>query len=539
MRSLGLIACLIAGVPVDAQQLSGWERKLNTFHLRFDTGATAELEIVSGSAFRVRRGMEGPSRKPISERLVECKAAANALGVHLETADLRIQIHKNAGLIAASLPAGLKLYSETVAQVSDGKVRLETEAPELEKFYGLGGRPEANIDARGLAFTPATPFFVSGRGYAFWIGTPAPFSFDLAKTRSDRVIITGTDLERLDYYFAFGPSMKEIWEERMKITGGVDPPYVRELEWVSGPRLPRAAAKLPPLDLCGTANALVHASLSGVQMPVVDLSRFRAENDAVFRRAATLGVFSPMLQDSATAPYEGVKATIVEEAKTNRRRLSHFLLTYADEARARGYPLIHPLLHQFPRDTEAGRHIDAYMFGDEFLIVPVCDGAAKRETYLPMGVWTDWRTEQEFPGRRKVTLDASADGVIVLVKNGSIVPLAGVKPGDPTELHYYPKIGGEFFLFDPDANDYTQAHAGPAADIYRVEMESKVERDYEWVIHHFDKPKSVEQVDAAAFVETTGSGPVAPGKWRYDASNRTLHIGIHSAAHSDVIVNIR
>ncbi|HUQ93775.1 MAG TPA: hypothetical protein VM120_19000 [Bryobacteraceae bacterium] len=516
-----------------------WERKQNIFQLRLENGATAEVEWISVSTFRVRRGIEGPPRKPIVERAVECKATENSTALVLETSELRLQVSKKGGLITVMLPAGLKIYSELVAQVADGKAVLETEAPSLEKYYGLGARPHPNADARGLAFSPAAQFYISARGYAFWIATQAPFEFDLAKTRPDRVRITSSDLERLEYYFAFGPSLKEIWEERHKITGSVDVASPQELELIAGPRMPRAALKLPALDLCGSAKALVHASLSGVLMPALDLRAFRAESDAVFRRAATLGVFSPIFQDSAPFPYEGAKAAIVEEARIYRKRLSHFLVTYADETRARGYPMIHPLLHQFPRDPEAGRRIDAYMLGDEFLLAPDCDGTARREVYLPMGVWTNWKTEQEHRGRQTASLEGSPDGVTVLVKNGSIVPLAGIKPTDPTELHYYPKIGGEFFIYEPGAGDYSQAHAGPAADIYRLEMESKVSRDYEWVVHHFDRPKGVDQVDAAAYSETSDAGPVAPAKWRYDSANRTLHIGIRAAAHSDVIVNIR
>src|SRR5258708_7060993 len=119
------------------------------------------------------------------------------------------------------------------------------------------------------------------------------------------------------------------------------------------------------------------------------------------------------------------------------------------------------------------------------------------------------------------------------------MPLAGVRPKDPMELHYFPKLGGEFFLYEPDAGDYSQAHAVPALDFYRVQMESKIERDYEWVIHHLEKPKQVEQVEGATYQEARRAGPLAPGQWRYDAATLTVHIGMHAAAFSDIIVNIR
>jgi alpha-glucosidase (family GH31 glycosyl hydrolase) len=530
------VALLLIATPLAAEHLLTWDRKDNTFRLNFDNGSTAEIELVSQSTFRVRRGLEGQARKPISDKTVECKATGTPAGLKIETDELNISVARATGFITVQLAAGMRLFSETAARVTEGNSLLDIEVPKLEKFFGLGARPHANMDARGLVLQPSTPFFVTGNGYAFWSTTPAAFEFDMGKTRPDHVRIKGSELERLEYYFAFGPTMKEIWDERQKVMGAVDLPVAADFEVIQGPRLPRHAKALPKSGLsgkdllCAEANALVHATLSGVLMPAFDLGRYRNAGDAVMRRAARLGVFAPILYDSSNGG--------VNEATAFRHRLNHFLITYADEARYRGYPMLHPLLHQFPRDLEAGRHIDAFMFGDEFLIVPVCDGAAKRDVYLPMGNWTDWNTNVQHPGRRTTSLDVPADGVIVLVKSGSVVPLNGVQPGDPTELHYFPKNGGEFFLFEPDAADYTQAHAGPAADIYRVEIESKVARRYEWVIHHMERPKAVQQVEGAAYEETQATGPIAAGKWRYDAANRSLHIGVAATAFSDIIVNI-
>ncbi|MBI3683337.1 MAG: hypothetical protein HY235_23435, partial [Acidobacteria bacterium] len=507
-----MIFLLCAAAALAAQPL--WERRHNTFTLNSNA---LELELASGSTFRARRGLPGPGVRPISDSAIECKTTPETAGLKLETSDLVIQIGGD-GRIAVSLPGGLRLYHETSVQVSEGKAAIELQVPATEQFYGLGPRPQASMDARGLAFRPASPFFVSSRGYAFWLRSPGVFEFDIAKTHADRVRISATGVERIEYFFAFGPSLKSIWEERHKVTGGiVDPPSETDLGLLSGPRLPRGAMRLPETGLrgaqllCAEANALVHASLSGVAFPVFDLARYRHAELPVLRRAARLGVFAPLLQDSAGS-WTPDQIALVNSASAERRRWSHFLLTYADEVRTRSYPMIHPLLHQFPRDPEAGKSVEAFMFGDEMLIVPLCDGAGK-EVYLPMGVWTDWRTNRVHQGRRRVRLDASEDGVVVLAKNGSVIPLAG----DPAELHYYPKLGGEFFIYEPEAGDYTQAHASPAADIYRLEIESKVSRRYQWIVHHVDKPAGVEQA---------GVGPLPPESWSYDPVNRSVHVTV-------------
>ena len=38
-------------------------------------------------------------------------------------------------------------------------------------------------------------------------------------------------------------------------------------------------------------------------------------------------------------------------------------------------------------------------------------------------------------------------------------------------LHYFPKLGGEFFLLEGDIAEYSQVHAAPALDFMRLEIE--------------------------------------------------------------------
>lgn len=515
---------------------SAWAQNGNIIPL----SATARIELISPAAFRVQRGKLPSVARQVSVDAVERKLIESESQVRIETDELTITYERKPALLAVAIPAGLNVYQEAAA--STAALHLDIKAS--EGIYGLGPRTETAMDARGLSFAPRTPFFLSSRGYALWLSSPMAM-IDVGAASPTRLRIETTSPETLEYHFAFGPSIKEILEQRHKVIPAITTPMGPDLAMISMPRLPAAATALPKFTqtggalLCADAAAMAHASLSGSLMPAFDIARYRSADDAVFARALRLGTFSPILYDSAPDPHPGPRSEVVEAARTQRRRLSHFLLTYADEARYRGYPVFHPLRMQFPRDPEAGRRIDAFMFGDEFLLSPVCDGAAKKELYLPMGLWTDWNTGQVHTGRRTVSIDVPQDGLIILLKNGSIVPLSGVKAGDPTELHYFPKNGGEFFLYEPEASDYSQAHAGPAAGIYRMEMESKVARRYEWVIHHMDKPVAVQEPEGPPYTETTAEGPLAPRHWRYDAARRLLHVGIDAAAHSDVIVNAR
>jgi len=504
------------------QPAAWWERRDDLFLFRTSQGIM-EVDFYSASTFRVHRGPPGPPGHRFRTNPVDIGLTASADGgLQLETGELRVTVTRS-GLLSVSLAGGHRLFAESAATFASGKFELALEVPAREQFFGFGTRPHTEADARGLVLDAATPFFVTGNGYAHWMATPGRYRYDVAKSSATRVLITADAVPWAEYYVAFGPSLKEIWEQRLTVVGAPAPPNRENLELISGTRLPAAATSFPQTDLCGDARALVHASLSGVPMPAFDLGHYANADVETYRRAARLGVFAPVLYESK-APADAARLAIRNEAASYRKSLSQFLLTYADEVRTRIYPVWHPLRHQFPQDPQAGARVDGAMFGDELLLFPVCDGSAQKTTYLPPGNWTDWNTGKAHRGRMNATLDVPPDGMIVLAKNGSIMPIGS---GEVTELHYFPRLGGEFFFYEPEASDYSQVHAGPAADVYRVEIESKVDRRYEWVLHHMERPTGVEQVD---------KGPLPD--WKYDPDKRTVRFVVDAPANSDIIHNI-
>ncbi|MCS7025915.1 MAG: hypothetical protein NZV14_14020 [Bryobacteraceae bacterium] len=533
------LSWLASVLPVSAQRPLLWQRRANTFRIEIGK-RPMEIELVTASLVRVSRGVLSSSRRPYTDEPVEAHATGLPGGLQIDTQELRLQVSNTDGLVRVSLLGGLTLLVETAAQLLDGAARLEFEIQPSEKLYGFGPRPHWELDARGLLLKSATPSYISSRGYSVWFPGSPLFEFDVGSSRKDRLSIRGQQIGNLEYFLAFGPSVKEIWEQRMKVQGSMQQTVAAaDVEFLRGAWLPRGATPLPMTgQVCEDARALVHAALSGVFLPAFDLAKYQQAEEATFQRAVSLGLLAPVLFDSSPQTWPPSRQTMLDQVAKRRKQLNHYLLVYADEVRARGYPVIHPLLMQFPRDPLAARRADLFMVGDEMLVAPFCDGQP-RTFYLPMGQWTDWNTERIYPGKREVELEAPGDGVILLIKNGSIVPVAGVESGDPTQLHYFPKNGGEFFIYEPEASDYTQIHASPAAEVYRLEIESKVSRLYEWVLHHMDKPAAVEQVSGPIYRQAPAPGPLTPGSWRYDERMRRLHIGVDAAAHSDVIVNVR
>lgn len=220
-----------------------------------------------------------------------------------------------------------------------------------------------------------------------------------------------------------------------------------------------------------------------------------------------------------------------------RARLTPFLLTYALEAHERGFPIIHPLPMQFPADAQGAHLDDEFLFGDEILVAPALDPTSRRKVYLPMGRWTDLSSNATYKVRQTIEIDVPENSPALFVKNGSLIPLSAERPGDPMELHYFPALGGEFFLAEEGLWYPTQFHASPAGDYYRLETESKKDRDYEWIVHHLPRPSKIEE-GGDVYLEVGDRTMLANGCWYYDAARENLHVRQRARGGADHIVNI-
>jgi alpha-glucosidase (family GH31 glycosyl hydrolase) len=420
---------------------------------------------------------------------------------------LRIRVEKADG--------ALLVEDLSDAERRGGEIVWERSAPPGTRYYGLGARADASLDLRGKSVEAAVPLLVSTAGYGEYQAAPGNYLFDL--TAPDRYRVRVRQAGGLDSYLYYGPTPKEIFEEHAIVRAPVEAAPSRHF----GPRRPAL-----PVRGGGSWSTLrdallrmVHASLSGALAPGFDLSPYAGVEEDLHRRAAQLGALAPILlaPDETTPPL--------------RSRLVPVFEAYAEEARERGYPLLRALPFQFPGDPEAARHSDLFLLGDELLVAPIYTPEGARSVYLPMGQWTRLDTNERFPGRREVT--AAGPELPVFARNGSIVPLAG----RVMELHYFPRLAGEFFLFEQASNDWTQVHAGPAGDLIRLEIESKEGRDYEWVVHHLDRPRRAG-FEGRFYTEARNRAGLLPESWHYDAERKNLHVRVRVGAGEDRIINV-
>jgi alpha-glucosidase (family GH31 glycosyl hydrolase) len=266
-------------------------------------------------------------------------------------------------------------------------------------------------------------------------------------------------------------------------------------------------------------------ALSAVTYPAVDVASFDGAAREIKQRALDLSTMLPLV-------YRDAGEGGIDVA--TRARWTPYLITYLREAFDRGFPLIRPLAMQFSKDANSDRQADVFMLGDEVLLAPVLGPGMRRRLDLPRGLWTDLRTNQEYRGNQSIEVDAPVGRVPMFVRNGWIVPLAETGKMD---LHYFPSLGAEFFLWEPDLEVNSQFHAAPAGDYVRVEIESKKRRTYEWILHH-TKVARVVADEAATYQKVDRRELLKPGAWWHDGAQNNLHIVVRAEADSDRIVNI-
>jgi len=489
-RTFFAIAVLLCGSAA-AQRQTTWQRKHNATLIQSPTGFV-EVEWLSASTFRFQRCSSAtcPSRPGVKDA-IDFTVRDTGPAIEFRTEYLTAQFRKPAGTMFVQTNRGKVLLDELPLNGPPlAGIGFDRASPPGERLYGLGPRTSLQLDLRGSRVKASRPLLIASTGYGQYFSSPAVYEFDLAQAAPDRVQVRAVLTTRLEYFFYYGPTPKEILEEHVMVTGAISPISPALVSFLRPGTLPKYAVTVPPLPLAETVAWLNHASFSGVAAPAVDLGTF----------PDPLGAYLPLVFGPARAP---------------RERFMPYLYTYLQEARDRGLPVFRPLAMQYANDGEAARHPDTFMIGDEILI------GSGPKTYLPMGIWTHLRDGAVYKGRQIIdTPQGPGPGPALFCHNGTILPVENADRS--LSLHYFPRLGAEFFLSEPGHDLPTQVHAAPAADLLRLQIESRVDREYEWIVHHVSPIVRIE--------------PTRP--FTYDTASRTLRLRTRAAAGSDVIIHV-
>ncbi len=501
MRSLILLIAVSAHAGVLSRDFTNGK-----LALRLDDGV-AEIEFISDTAFRYSRGAASlPVFPRISHEPVTPQFEDTRTALKLSTRRLSIEIEKASAILRVS--ANNEIVTYVAIEPSPDGLALHLTAPGTT--FGLNGPGDSQR-------------FFFATGYGIFVRSPRQCTFNLHQG-----VVDAPASRSMEVVFYYGPTPKEIFEQHQIVTGKSEVTaqsmYVR-----SADLLPPAATPLPHvvLDSWEALSKLVQTlnqwSLSDVLYPALDVSTFSFSRGEPARRAADLAEMLPLLYGDRNILRFPM-----------RDQWTPYLATYLREAYDRGYPLIRPYPFEFSRDKDLDPQPGVFMLGDEVLLAPVFAPGPRRELKLPRGTWTDLRTDAVYKGNQSIEVEAPAGQVPAFARNGSVIPLAAK---NAMELHYFPSLGGEFFLWESDKSENSQFHAAPAGDLTRVEIESQVTRTYEWVIHHTDRPAKVEEAETA-YKPVKQRSALKPGMWWHDDARNDLHVMLRAEAGTDRIVNI-
>lgn len=219
----------------------------------------------------------------------------------------------------------------------------------------------------------------------------------------------------------------------------------------------------------------LNLSLSGIPYWTTDIGGFLPANpdDEAYRelyvRWFQFGAFCPIFRAHGTRTtnqneiwsYGPAAQKILTEYDRLRYRLMPYIYSLAWKVTNEGYTMMRPLAMDFRTDVRAQNTGDEYMFGPAILVAPVTEpGGTSKHIYLPAAAWYDFWTGRMIGGGRAVDVDAPLATLPLMVRAGSIIPLApvaefaGENADDPIELRVYPGADGDFVLYEDEGDSY-------------------------------------------------------------------------------------
>ncbi len=97
-----------------------------------------------------------------------------------------------------------------------------------------------------------------------------------------------------------------------------------------------------------------------------------------------------------------------------RLGMKDYVKAVMNEASRNGSPVIRTMFYEFPDDDECWDLTDQYMFGPEYLVIPVMyQGMTERSVYLPDGKWQNIHDDMIYDGSQTIISKAPLDVIPV------------------------------------------------------------------------------------------------------------------------------
>lgn len=219
---------------------------------------------------------------------------------------------------------------------------------------------------------------------------------------------------------------------------------------------------------------LLNMGLSGVGLCGADIGGFRDyPSPELFTRWLQVGTFYPLCRVHTAGGKEqdpwsfGKKhERINRQAIELRYQLLPYLYTEFEHATRTGFPVLRPLLVDFPAHPKVHRCEHEFMFGRQLLVAPVVlEGARKRKLSLPAGAWYAFDNAEPQSGGQEIELPVTIESIPMFAREGAIIPMRGVVQHTGQSaikeliLHVFPGKGcGSFYNDDGTSFEYQRGN---------------------------------------------------------------------------------
>ncbi|MEU7169658.1 glycoside hydrolase family 31 protein [Streptomyces morookaense] len=310
------------------------------------------------------------------------------------------------------------------------------------------------------------------QGFAgFWHDMNEPVSFapfgDPSLPRSARHALEGRGGDHREAHNVYGLSMARAGYEGLRRLRPRERPFLFSrsgwagMQRYGGTWSGDVATGWPGLR--ASLALVLGLGLCGVPYSGPDVGGFTGSpSPELYLRWFQLGAYLPLFRthSAITAgrrePWE-FGPEVLEHARAalrERMRLLPYFVTLAHLAHRTGAPYVRPVWWRSPEDRALRDCEDAFLLGDSLLVAPVLEpDADRRAVRLPRGRWYDAATGRAHEGPGQVLLDAPLSRIPVLVRAGSVVPVASGGTGQ-VELEVWPpapgRTGGGVLITDPE-----------------------------------------------------------------------------------------
>ena len=171
-------------------------------------------------------------------------------------------------------------------------------------------------------------------------------------------------------------------------------------------------------------------AMSGFSFWSHDIGGFlETATPALYKRWFAWGLFCSHSRlhgsDSYRVPwlFDEESVDVVSFFTKTKNTLMPYLYQKAVESHEHGWPMLRPMVFEFPNDRNCAPLETQYMLGDSILVSPISNEEGASEFYLPDGKWTHFFSREVYEGGKWHTGTESFMSIPAFVKDNTVLPI--------------------------------------------------------------------------------------------------------------------